>query len=76
MMTGLPPFYNKDTNKMYENILNKELIFPDYLKESICNLIQGMMQKDPTKRLQSIAEVKRHPWLRDVKWDDILNKRL
>lgn len=25
MMTGLPPYYCKDTNKMYESILNHEL---------------------------------------------------
>lgn len=61
---------------MYENILNQELIFPDYLNESICHLIKGMMQKDPNRRLQSISEVKRHPWLKDVMWDEILNKRL
>jgi len=31
MLTGLPPFYNKDTNKMYERILHNEPSFPDYL---------------------------------------------
>lgn len=31
MMTGLPPYYCKDTNKMYESILNHELQYPDYL---------------------------------------------
>ena len=43
MMTGLPPFYNKDTNKMYENILNSELIFPDYMPPIVCSLISQMM---------------------------------
>ena len=28
MLTGLPPFYNKDTNKMYEKILLEEVEYP------------------------------------------------
>ena len=35
-----------------------------------------MMHKDPVKRYQTIGEVKRHPWLRDTLWDDLLAKRV
>lgn len=34
------------------------------------------MMKEPAQRYQSLAEVKRHPWLSDVRWDDILNKKV
>lgn len=31
MLTGLPPYYSKDTNQMYIRILNDELSFPDFI---------------------------------------------
>jgi serum/glucocorticoid-regulated kinase 2 len=31
MLTGLPPFYSTDRNEMYINIVEEELIYPDYL---------------------------------------------
>ncbi|CDW89031.1 protein kinase domain containing protein [Stylonychia lemnae] len=76
MLTGLPPFYNKDTNKMYESILNHDLSFPDYLNPSLINLMTNMLQRDPNKRYQSISEIKRHSWLKDVKWEELLNKKI
>lgn len=76
MLTGLPPFYCKDTNKMYESILNHELQFPDYISSLIVNLIQTMLQKDPMKRFKSIAEIRKHPWLKDIDWEAMQNKRI
>lgn len=33
MLTGLPPYYSKDTNEMYNKILNEQLVFPDYMNK-------------------------------------------
>jgi len=76
MMTGLPPFYSKDTNKMYENILNSELVYPSYLSLESINLISTLLQKNPDKRYQSIGEIKRHSWLKGINWEDLLHKKL
>ena len=35
-----------------------------------------MMTKEPAQRYQTLAEVKQHPWVRSVPWQDILNKRI
>ena len=43
MLTGLPPFYLKDTNKMYECILNSELEFPDYISSDAVHLIKNLL---------------------------------
>jgi protein-serine/threonine kinase len=43
MLTGLPPFYSKDTNRMYEMILNKELDYPEYLNPQIVNLVSSLI---------------------------------
>lgn len=31
MLTGLPPFYDRDRNLMYESILNRPLSFPRFM---------------------------------------------
>ena len=69
MLTGLPPFYSKDTNKMYEAILNHELSFPDYLSTPVVNLITNLMHKDPNKRFASISDVRKHAWFSTVNWN-------
>lgn len=43
MLTGLPPFYSKETTKMYENILNTELVYPDYLSPDSIDLIATLL---------------------------------
>lgn len=55
MLTGLPPFYSKDTNKMYECILNQELVYPDYLSKQLVHLMSNLLHKDPSKRYESIS---------------------
>lgn len=43
MLTGLPPFYSKETNKMYENILNTELSYPDYMTSESIDIIDTLL---------------------------------
>ena len=31
MITGLPPFYNKNRETMFEKIMRADLTFPDYV---------------------------------------------
>lgn len=42
MMTGLPPFYDENTNEMYRKILQDELRFPDDMSEDARSLLRGV----------------------------------
>ena len=78
MLTGLPPYYSKDTNEMYHRILNEDLSFPDYIQSNplIVDLLQMLLSKDPKKRVQNVHEIKQHPWLKDTNWRKYLNKEV
>ena len=78
MLTGLPPFYDRDVNLMYERIISDQVELPeDFLnREVIGDLISRMMTKEPQHRYQSLSEVKKHSWLKDVSWDDLIKKRI
>lgn len=41
MLTGLPPFYSEVTSEMYQKIVNGDLIFPQDMSDSACDLLSG-----------------------------------
>jgi len=78
MLTGLPPFYSQNINIMYQKILNGELRFPSYVSADAQALLEGLLTRDPDKRLGSskegAAEVKRHPFFKDIDWEKLEKK--
>jgi serum/glucocorticoid-regulated kinase 2 len=58
MLTGLPPFYDRDTNVMYEKIMTLEVELPWDIspnRDTIGDLISRMMTKEPNQRYQSLG---------------------
>ena len=46
MLTGLPPFYSRNVNHMYEKILKTELRCPTYLPSDVKDLIENAKAVD------------------------------
>jgi hypothetical protein len=40
MLTGLPPFYSTDRDKMYHDIVEAELHYPPYLSATVIDLLK------------------------------------
>lgn len=78
MLTGLPPFYAQNVNVMYTKILSGELRFPPYISDNAKSLLEGLLTRDPEKRLGSNggAEVKNHVWFADIDWDKLVRKEI
>lgn len=79
MLTGLPPFYDANRSRMYIKILNEDLEMPTYLSKSAKQLIAGLLEKDPTRRLgcsEGIEEIKSHLWLKGTDYKRILQKKI
>jgi len=84
MLFGLPPFYNRNTRMAYEKLLTKELEFPHKVSDEACDLLRGLLHKEPSKRLGSIvseqekshdgvSQIKTHRWFLCVDFDKVLN---
>jgi hypothetical protein len=75
MLTGWPPFYDKNLRKMCEQILKSDLAFPSACSASAeaRDLIRGLLMRDPAARLGSRAggvdEIKRHAFFAGLDWD-------
>merc|ERR1719408_684201 len=79
MLTGLPPFYSRNINHMYEKILKAELRCPSYLPSDVKNLIEHLLIRDPLKRLGSgegdVKELEEHPFFRKaLDFEKVLRK--
>jgi serine/threonine protein kinase len=47
MLSGLPPFYYKNKNDLYEAIIHKEPSFKSCISAKAKDLIQKLLIKDP-----------------------------
>ncbi|XP_038253957.1 serine/threonine-protein kinase Sgk1 isoform X1 [Dermochelys coriacea] len=79
MLYGLPPFYSRNTAEMYDNILNKPLQLKPNITNSARHLLEGLLQKDRTKRVgakEDFMEIKNHIFFSPINWDDLINKKI
>lgn len=82
MLFGLPPFYSKDQNQMYNNILYQPLRLNHNILVSIQvkQLINGLLQKEQSVRLganeSDFNEIRDHPFFHDLNWNQLLEKKL
>lgn len=77
MLTGLPPFFDTDTNEMYRKILQDPLRFPDDMDREAKSLLIGLLERDPKKRLgaNGAAEIRAHPFFAQIDWKRLLAKK-
>ncbi|KAI3636673.1 hypothetical protein MIR68_005362 [Amoeboaphelidium protococcarum] len=81
MLVGLPPFYSKNTQEMYQNILNKKLKFPDFVGLRAKSIICGLLHRSAAFRLgtgennsSDPSQVKNHPFFEGLDWDRLYKR--
>lgn len=77
LITGLPPYYNHDQIQMQKDIVSADLRVSHLSGDSL-SLIQGLLEKDPAKRLGrvgGIKAIKEHPFFNEISWRDVRKKR-
>ena len=57
MLTGHPPFYSKDRQKMFDDIRNREVVFYPFHSKAAKDLIAKFLMKDPDERLSDPEEI-------------------
>lgn len=51
MISGLPPFYDRNRERMYKKILGAELRFPAHMSNEAKSICRGMLTREPLQRL-------------------------
>lgn len=79
MLTGLPPFYDENTNEMYRKILGEPLHFPsqDIVPPAAKDLLTKLLNREPAQRLgaNGSAEIKAHPFFHAIDWRKLLQRK-
>ena len=79
LMVGIPPFYSKNVNDMYEKIQFAKLLFPLRFPAMVQNFISGLLQRDPAKRLgaqNDLADIKIQRWFHDIDWEKMMRREI
>jgi len=82
MLTGLPPFYNREQNtqKVFNAIREKEIVFPAKVNISADgkDFITKLLKKKPEERLgfKGAQEIKAHKWFSNVNWNLLGEKKV
>ena len=76
MVTGLPPFYSRNRETMFEKIMKAELTFPTFVSPAVKDLLSRLLVRDPKQRLGSgdrdANEVKSHVFFSGVEWNSFM----
>ncbi|KAH0544266.1 hypothetical protein FGG08_001529 [Glutinoglossum americanum] len=79
MLTGLPPFYDENTNEMYRKILQDPLHFPgpEIVPQTAKDLLTKLLDRNPSTRLgvNGAAEIKAHPFFHSIDWRKLLQRK-
>ncbi|KAE9363265.1 serine/threonine protein kinase-like protein [Stipitochalara longipes BDJ] len=79
MLTGLPPFYDENTNEMYRKILSEPLHFPsqEIVPSSAKDLLTRLLNRKPDQRLgaNGASEIKAHPFFHSIDWRKLLQRK-
>lgn len=59
MTAGYLPFEDPNTNKLYKKILSCDYTLPNFIPQANRDLIQKLLQTDPTKRF-TIQDIRKH----------------
>ena len=85
MVTGIPPFYNKERPVMFRNIRSAKVRFPNKNKDNFevlpaaQDLILQLLQKNPTKRIGyqgGVQEILKHEFFNGLDIDKLLKFEL
>ena len=72
LATGSLPFNNKDLEHLADSICFDDFPLKGYFSKDFSNLLNGLTQKIPSRRLGSkkgATEIKVHPFFKSINWD-------
>lgn len=80
MMCGSLPFNNRTTDLLFREILLKPVTFPANLSEPAKLFLNGLLIKEPSKRLgggpEDVREIMIHPFFRGLDWQELIEKKV
>ena len=75
MISGLPPFYSRNRDTMFDKIMKADITFPPFMSAEAKDILSKLLERDPQERLGSgegdANELKAHPFFRATDWAEL-----
>eukprot|EP00850_Spirogloea_muscicola_P004955 SM000022S07169 [mRNA] locus=s22:363507:366304:+ [translate_table: standard] len=72
MLTGQPPYCHDNRQKLQQKIVKDKIKFPTFFTAECHNLLKGLLQKEPSKRLGAGPDgsevIKKHKFFKTINW--------
>lgn len=80
LLTGVTPFGDEDTVKIYQNILECKLKFPSDFDHDAKSLIKHLLQPDLSKRFgnlrNGVKDITDHAFFKPFDWDKLIQEQI
>ena len=79
MLTGMPPFYSRNRDRLFQKILKAELRIPKSFTPEARSILSGLLDRNPTTRLGSVndaTDLKTHVWFAGLDWEKLEARHL
>ncbi|KNE59666.1 AGC/PKA protein kinase [Allomyces macrogynus ATCC 38327] len=80
MLAGYPPFYDEDTIRMYQKILQGRVKWPSHFDPAARDLLKRLLTADLTKRYGNLKggskDIKTHRWFANLDWGKLYRKQI
>jgi serine/threonine protein kinase len=76
MLSGAPPFYSKNRDEMFRNILNRPIEMRPYFSDEAKDFLKGLLNQNPNERLCEAEDAKSHPFFKNIDWTSMANREI
>uniref|UniRef100_A0A914CL79 Serum/glucocorticoid regulated kinase 1 n=1 Tax=Acrobeloides nanus TaxID=290746 RepID=A0A914CL79_9BILA len=79
MLFGLPPFYSKNQNEMYERIVHQPLVISSMVSAAPRDILSQLLQKNSAERLGSkldFEEIRDHAFFLSINWEKLIRREI
>ncbi|ORX56313.1 kinase-like protein [Hesseltinella vesiculosa] len=80
MLVGIIPFWAETHVAVYQRVLHDPLEFPEDMDPVTTNMIAGLLERNPLRRLGTGPEgpinIRSHPYFDSLEWPDVYYKRI
>ncbi|XP_042358640.1 protein kinase C delta type-like [Plectropomus leopardus] len=68
MLIGQSPFQGDDEDELFESIRSDTPHYPRWITKEAKNLIELLFERDPSRRLGVVGDIRAHPFFKTINW--------
>ncbi|XP_047439653.1 protein kinase C delta type-like [Mugil cephalus] len=76
MLIGQSPFQGDDEDELFESIRTDIPHYPRWITKESKSLLELLFERDPTRRLGVVGDIRAHPFFKTINWPELEKRRV